>query len=127
VQLESALAEHRFNSELAHNLNPDVLFERQWAITLLELVMKRLQEEYAQSGREKLFEALRGCLVKDESARPYAEIASDLNLTEAAIKTAVHRLRARYQELLRQEIARTVVSTDEVEEELLHLFAAVGG
>jgi RNA polymerase sigma-70 factor (ECF subfamily) len=127
VEIEAVLAESKFNSELAHNLNPDVLFERQWAITLLERVMKRLQKEYEQSGRDKLFEKLRGCLVKDDSAQPYAQIASGLNLTESAIKTAVHRLRTRYQELLRQEIGKTVATAADVEEELRQLFAAVGG
>ena len=67
--------------------------------------MTRLQEEYLNSGRAKLFEHLRGCLAQDESVLPYAEIAARLNLTEAAVKMAVHRLRARYREILHAEIA----------------------
>src|SRR5262245_25507483 len=115
IEIDEALAEERFSAELAHQLAPDVLFERQWAMALLDSAMARLHQEYVATGRAKLFEHLRGCLVKDESARPYAAIASDLNLTEAAIKTAVHRLRVRYQEILREEIGKTVSSVEEVE------------
>ena len=78
-------------------------------MTLLERTMKRLQEEYVASGRAKLFEYLRSCLARDESALPYAEIAARLNLTEAAVKMAVQRLRARYREILHAEIAETVL------------------
>ena len=123
VEIDQAMAEKRFNAELAHGFQPDVLFERQWATTLLESVMTRLQEEYITTGRARLFEELRSSLVKEESARPYAEIAARLNLTEPAIKTAVHRMRGRYREILREEIGKTVSSPDEIEEELRHLFA----
>ena len=127
IEIDEALAEERFSVELTHKLAPDVLFERQWAMALLDSAMARLQQEYVATGRAKLFEHLRGCLVKDESARPYAAIAADLNLTEAAIKTAAHRLRTRYQEVLREEIGKTVSSIEEVEPELRQLFAAFGG
>jgi RNA polymerase sigma-70 factor (ECF subfamily) len=127
LSIDQDLAESRFAAELAHRLQPDVLFDRQWAMTLIERVMTRLQEEYLASGRAKLFEHLRGCLVKDESAQPYAEIAAQLNLTEAAVKMAVHRLRARYREILRAEIADTVSGPEEVEEEIRHLFSTFGG
>jgi RNA polymerase sigma-70 factor (ECF subfamily) len=126
VSIDQELAESRFAGELAHQLQPDVLFDRQWAVTLIEHVMTRLQEEYLASGRAKLFEYLRGCLAKDESALPYAEIAARLNLTEPAVKMAVHRLRARYRELLREEIGGTVSSPAEIEEEIRHLFATFG-
>lgn len=126
VAIDQAMAEARFNSELSHQLQPDVLFERQWAMTLLERVMTQLQEEYTTTGRAKLFEHLRSCLVKEESAQPYASIAAELNLTEAAVKTAVHRLRTRYRDLLRTEIAKTVSTPDEIEPELRHLFSTFG-
>ena len=86
--------------------------------------MSQLQEEYVASGRAKLFEYLQSCLAREESALPYAEIAARLNLTEAAVKMAVHRLRARYREILRAEIAHTVSSPEEVEEEIRHLFSS---
>jgi RNA polymerase sigma-70 factor (ECF subfamily) len=126
LSIDQELAESRFAAELAHQLQPDVLFDRQWAMTLVERVMARLQEEYLTSGRATLFEHLRSCLVKDESALPYAEIASQLNLTEAAIKMAVHRLRARYREILHAEIADTVSAPEDIEDEIRHLFSCFG-
>ena len=126
VSIDQEMAESRFAAEPADCPQPDVLFDRQWAVALIEHVMARLQEEYLASGRARLFEALRGCLAKDESAPPYAEVAARLNLTGAAVKMAVHRLRARYRDILRAEIANTVASPDEVEEEIRHLFASFG-
>ena len=126
VPIDPELAESRFVAGPAHELQPDLLFDRQWALTLLERTMTRLHEEYVATGRAKLFELLRGCLAKDESALPYAEIAARLNLTEAAVKMAVQRLRARYREILRAEIADTVASPEEIEEEIRHLFSTFG-
>jgi RNA polymerase sigma factor (sigma-70 family) len=126
VPIDQELAETRYASEPAHHIPPDVLFDRQWAVTLLERTMARLQEEYLASGRAKLFEYLQSALSKEESALPYAEIASRLKLTEAAVKMAVFRLRARYREILQGEIAQTVSSAEEVEEEIRHLFSAFG-
>jgi len=126
VSMDQELAESRFASESGYTVQPDVLFERQWATTLLERTMARLQEEYVATGRAKLFEDLQSCLAKDESASPYAEIAARLNLTEAAVKMAMHRLRARYREILRAEIADTVTSPEEIEDEIRHLFSAFG-
>ena len=126
VSIDEELAESRFAAEPSHNVPPDVLFDRHWAMMLLERTMAQLQEEYVASGRAKLFEYLQSCLAREESALPYAEIAARLNLTEAAVKMAVQRLRARYREILRAEIAHTVSSAEEVEEEIRHLFAAFG-
>jgi RNA polymerase sigma-70 factor (ECF subfamily) len=126
VLIDQELAESRFASEPAHNLSPDLLFDRQWAMTLLERTMTQLQQEYDASGRARLFECLRSCLAKDESALPYAEIAGRLKLTEAAVKMAVHRLRGRYREILQHEIAQTVSAPEEIEEEIRHLFSAFG-
>jgi RNA polymerase sigma factor (sigma-70 family) len=126
VPIDPELAESRFMAGPVHELQPDLLFDRQWALTLLDRTMMRLREEYVTTGRAKLFELLRGCLAKDESALPYAEIAARLNLTEPAVKMAVQRLRARYREILRAEIADTVAGPEEVEEEIRHLFSTFG-
>ena len=126
VPIDPEFAESRFVAGPAHELQPDLLFDRQWACTLLERTMARLHEEYVATGRAKLFELLRGCIAKDESALPYAEIATRLNLTEPAVKMAVQRLRARYREILRTEIADTVTGPEEVEEEIRHLFSTFG-
>lgn len=124
VPIDTDLAESRFASEGSHNSPPDVLFDRQWATALLERTIARLEEEYVATGRARLFELLRDCLSPDETALAYAAIAAKLNLTEAAVKMAVHRLRARYRVLIREEIAQTVTSASEVEEEIRHLFEA---
>jgi RNA polymerase sigma-70 factor (ECF subfamily) len=126
VSIDQEIAESRFAAEPAHNDQPDLLFDRQWAVTLLERTMTQLQEEYVASGRAKLFEYLQSCLAREDSALPYSEIAARLKLTEPAVKMAVHRLRARYREILRAEIAHTVSSPDEVEEEIRLLFASFG-
>jgi DNA-directed RNA polymerase specialized sigma24 family protein len=126
VSIDQELAESRFAAEPAHQVQPDVLYDRQWAMTLLDRTMRQLQEEYVGSGRAQLFEYLQTCLAREESALPYAEIASRLNLTEAAVKMAVHRLRARYREILRQEIAHTVSTPEEVEDEIQQLFSSFG-
>jgi RNA polymerase sigma factor (sigma-70 family) len=126
VPIDQKLAEARFASELTHHLSPDVLFERQWAMTLLDQTMTQLQEEYAASGRAELFDCLRRCLAKDESALPYTEIASRLKMTEASVKMTVHRLRSRYREILQNEIAQTVSTPGEIQEEIRHLFSSFG-
>ena len=126
VSIDQELAESRFAAEPAHNVQPDVLFDRHWAMTLLDHTMRQLQEEYVASGRAKLFEYLQSCLGREESALAYTEIAARLKLTEAAVKMAVHRLRARYREILRGEIAHTVSGPDEIEEEIRHLFSSFG-
>lgn len=126
VSIDQELAESRFAAEPAHQLQPDILFDRQWATTLLERTMKQLHEEYVTSGRARLFELLRDGIARDESALTYAEIALRLNLTEAAVKMAVQRLRARYRDILRAHIAETVASPEEIEEEIRHLFSTFG-
>ena len=123
IALDAALAESRFDAEPAHGEPPDVLYERQWALTLLDQVMVRLGHEYVESGRARLFERLEACLTRDRAALPYAGIGAELSLTEAAVKMAMQRLRARYRAILREEIAKTVASPDEVEAELRDLFA----
>jgi len=111
--------------ELADNLTADKIFERRWAMTLLEQTLARLRQEYVGDGKGTLFENIKSCLTGERSAIPYADIATKLKTSEGNIKVAVHRLRQRYREILRAEIAHTVTSRDEVEEELRNLFAAL--
>jgi RNA polymerase sigma-70 factor (ECF subfamily) len=126
VSIDEEVAESRFAAEPSHNLQPDVLFDRQWAISLLDRTMAQLQEEYVASGRAQLFEYVQSCLAREESALPYAAIAARLGLTEPAVKMAVYRLRTRYREIVRAEIAHTVSTPEEIEEEIRHLFSAFG-
>ena len=126
VEIDQAMAEAHLDAELKQELSPEVRFERQWATTLLERTLARLREEYIETGRAKLFEHLSAGLTREDSAGTYGEIARELNLSEASVKQAGYRLRARYRELLRSEIGRTVATPQEIEEELRCLFACFG-
>ena len=111
---------HRW--EPADNLTPEQSFERRWALALLDQVMSRLRAEYAGEDKEKLFAELKPCLLGERTAQPYAGLASTLGMTEGSVKVAVYRLRQRYRQLLREEIANTVAKPEEIEDELSHLF-----
>ncbi len=106
-------------------LSPEATYERQWALTLLDRVFASLREECAAAGKEALFDALRPCLSGERSTAPYSELAATLQMTPGAVQVAVHRLRRRYGELLRAEIADTVEWEADVDDELRHLFAAL--
>ena len=108
--------------EPAGGLPADKIFEQRWAMTLLDQVFARLAKKYVEAGPSDLFESLRSVLTKDEDSLRYSEIAARRGMTEAAVKMAVQRMRSRYRELLREEIAKTVASPDEVEDEIRHLF-----
>ena len=125
ISLDAQATESRYCAEPNNTLSPDKLFERQWALRLLEEVMRQLQAEHVAAGQGEIFEHLRFCLTGDRSTLPYAELAAKLDMTEGAVKVAVHRLRQRYRVRLREEIAQTVTSADEVEEELKDLFRAL--
>lgn len=127
ISIDFGTAETSFHHEPADTLTPEKIYERRWALTLLEQVLQRLRQEYARTGREQLFEQLKPTLTEASRAVRYAEIAVRLNLSEGAVKVAVHRLRLRYREVLRAEIADTVASPGEVEDELRNLFAALSG
>jgi DNA-directed RNA polymerase specialized sigma24 family protein len=126
IPIDQELAEKRFQSEPSQPVQPDMLFDRHWALALLDQTMSQLREEYVASGRSVLFDHLQNCLTKEDCALPYHEVANRLNSTESAVKMAIYRLRGRYQELLRQQIAQTVSSAEEVEDEVRHLFSAFG-
>jgi RNA polymerase sigma-70 factor (ECF subfamily) len=102
-------------------LNPEELFERRWAEAMLEQAVSRLRKEYSAFGKLAVFDALKDMLLGERSEIPYAELAGQLNMSEGAIKVAVHRLRHRYQEVLHAEVAQTVESPTEVEAELRHI------
>ena len=120
IQLDAA--ETRYGVEPADTRTPEQAFEYRWALTLLDQVVGQLEAELRERGQLKLFENLKPCLVGDRAAQPYAELAVKLGMEEGAIKVAVHRLRLRYRELLRAEIANTVESPGEVDAEMRHLF-----
>jgi len=123
VAIDQDDAESRYGGDPGHTEQPDVLLEKQWAMALIGQVMGRLQAEYGASGRGEVFDFLRASLTRDDSAIGYAEIATRLGTTTPAVKMAAMRLRDRYQALLREEIARTVVSPAEIDDEIRYLFS----
>ena len=125
LPLDFQSGERRYQREPGHETTAEALYERGWALTLLEQALVRLREEQTGAGRERLFECLKATLTGAEAPRPYPELADDLGMSVEAIKVTVHRLRRRYGELLRAEIAQTVPTAEEVEDELRDLFAAV--
>lgn len=127
LPLEFDTAESRCGQPIAPGDTPDRAFDRQWALTLLDVVLARLRREYSDAGREDLFLGLKDTLAGGRSEIPYRELADRLRMSEGAVKVAAHRLRRRYRELLREEIAHTVSGPEEVEEELRQLLAALSG
>jgi RNA polymerase sigma-70 factor (ECF subfamily) len=125
LSLDLAAAEQRFDLEPASTASPDKLFDRQWAIALLDKVLNQIEEENRREGKAELFEALKQTLTGSRESQPYAELASRLGISEGAIKVAVHRLRRRYRELVHAEISQTVASPKDADEEMKHLFQAL--
>jgi RNA polymerase sigma-70 factor (ECF subfamily) len=123
--LDEMDAESRYLLEPAHELTPAKMFDRRWATTLLEQAMKRLEEELRAGGKGALFDKVKELLSGNAGESSYAEIALSLGMTEGALKVAVHRLRHRYGELLRLEVAQTVASADDVDAELRDLLAVL--
>ena len=119
-------AETRFVMEPPTTDTPESIFERQWVCTLLANVLDRLRDECEANGKGPLFADLQPNLQGDRNGRPYAEVAARHQMSEGAVKVAVHRLRQRYGELLREEIARTVSRPEEVDEELRRLLSVAG-
>lgn len=125
LPLDMVSAETRYGGEPAHHITPDQIFDRQWALTLLDTVLQQLRSEYEREGRAELFDGLRHCLIGGRESQPYARLAEHLRMTEGAVKVAVHRLRKRYRALLRATVAQTTATDSEVDEELKHLFAVL--
>jgi RNA polymerase sigma factor (sigma-70 family) len=127
VPLQLDTAETRYGHEPSNLLTPEQCYERRWAVALLDRVLNRLQHEAAEQQKSELFAALKSCLVGDRESQPYALLAGQLQMSEGAVKVAVHRLRQRYRELLREEIGQTVASPAEVDEEMRYLVSVLAG
>jgi RNA polymerase sigma-70 factor (ECF subfamily) len=121
ISLDAATAEQRYALEPAELASPDKLFDRRWAITVLESVLGRLESEQQDAEARNRFQALRSVLLGEPSDQGYAFLATRFQVSESTVKSWVHRLRRRYRELLRQEVAQTVAEPGEVQEELRHL------
>jgi RNA polymerase sigma-70 factor (ECF subfamily) len=125
VPIDRLDAEGRYGREPAHGLTAERLFERQWALTLLGHVLARLEAESAAAGRAALFERLRPALQGDRLAPSAQEVGAALGLSAGAVRVAAHRLRARYRELLSEEVARTTDDPADVDAEIADLLAAL--
>ena len=123
--LDEETAEGRYQHEPADHFTPENAFERRWAETLLQGVLDRLRDEWDGHGALQSFEDLKAFLIKGQDAEPFAGTALRLKVTEASLKWAVHKLRRRYGEIFREEIAHTVSSPDEVDAEIRHLFSVM--
>ncbi len=124
VSLDAFTAEERYALEPADEASAEKLFDRCWAYQLLDRVLARMRAEYDEAGKENIFDELKAAIIGD--AAPYSEIAARLGASESAVKAAAHRLRLRYRELLRAEIAETVALSGEIDDELAQLFTALG-
>jgi len=125
LSLEFERAEGRFQVEPASDETPEQTFDRRWALTLLDRVLSRLEAGAAQRNKGDQLQALKPYLMSDEPQRSYAETARALGMSEAAVKVAVHRLRRKFRDTVRDEIAQTVATAAEIEDELRHLWSAV--
>jgi len=125
ISLDDLLARERADQEPAHKLSADRIYERRWALTLLEQVLIRLRTEYEAAGKLPLFDCLKELLAGESGQPSQAKIADELQMTENAVKQAFHRLRHRYRQLLHEEIAHTVAAPDDVEDELRHFMSVL--
>jgi len=125
IPLEELRESERIDVERSDRLTADQIYERRWALTVLEQVLARLREEYRSAGNLRFFDRMKKMLM-DEPGRPsQAEIATEFEMTENAVKQAFYRFRQRYQILLREEISHTVAMPSDIEDELRHLIAVV--
>jgi RNA polymerase sigma factor (sigma-70 family) len=127
ISLDAEKAENRYQSEPLDRMTPETVFERQWAMTLLENAVMRLRAEYEALGQGELFMETRFAITGDKSAVPYADLAARLGMSEDALRVAVHRLRQRYRRTLRDEISQTVADEAELAEELSYLRRVLSG
>jgi RNA polymerase sigma factor (sigma-70 family) len=121
VRLDAEEADARYRLEPSHEITPESLFEKRWAHALLEQTVSDLRTDFIMRGKGRLFDGLSSFLTSDLRETSYQSAADRLGLPLSAIKTTVHRLRRDYRAKLREQISRTVSSSDEIEDELLHL------
>jgi RNA polymerase sigma factor (sigma-70 family) len=127
LPLDELLTGKRGDREPADRLSADRIFERRWALTVLEQALARLEDEYRTAGNAQLFEKLKQVLTDEPNRPSQVEIADEFGMTQNAINQAFHRMRQRYRKLLHEEIRHTVIAPDDTEDELRHLIAALRG
>ena len=125
ISLVEQDAENRYLHEPQSDLSPERIFERQWALAVLARGLARLREEHAAAGKARLFDRLKGFLASDTYEGAYGPVAEELNVSGGSVAVAVHRMRQRYRELVRAEIADTVAGTGDIDDEARWLAAAL--
>ncbi|HUR44675.1 MAG TPA: sigma factor [Candidatus Saccharimonadales bacterium] len=125
VHLDDALAETLFQQDTASGLGPEISYDKEWATALIRRTTERLSSEYLASGKSLLHEKLSGRALGEGAGDDYRAVAQELTMSEGAVRVAVHRLRERYRQILRAEVANTVATPEEVEDELRHLIAVL--
>jgi len=125
LDLDVETAEGRYRREPVDTRTPEHVFTRRWALTLLDRTKRRLRDEMIRSGKSERFEALACFLTDDGTGTPYSRVAAELEMSEQALKVAIHRLRKRYGQLLREEVGHTVDAPERVDEEIRFLFEAM--
>ena len=121
VSIDKNAAEERYAAEAPDGFDPEAEFEKRWAVTLIEQVLASLRQEFSAADKVRLFDELKGFIWGDKNTSSYAEIAAQLNLSEGTVKVAMHRLRQRFRELLRAEVAHTIARPEDIDGELRHL------
>ena len=125
LSLDDDTAEARYLAEATQGTTAEKIYERRWAQTVVEKVLEQLRVEAGSPVKQQRFDVLKDCLVDDPEAASYSDLASKLGLTVNGVKSAVHRLRQRFRELFRQEIAQTVSNSEEIDGEIRYLFSAL--
>jgi RNA polymerase sigma-70 factor (ECF subfamily) len=127
VSLDAEAAEDRYRFDPGHGVTPERIFERHWALTVIERAVARLRERYVKTGKQEQFEELKVFLSGEKRPVPHAEVARRLGVSELAVKVSVHRLRKRFRDALREEIAQTVAGESDIDAELRALYGALDG
>jgi RNA polymerase sigma factor (sigma-70 family) len=127
ISWDSQTAEQRYRTEPADPVTPEIVYDRRWALTLLERALARLDEEQSAAGNGQVFARLRDYVWGENSGTGYDEVAARLGISAGALKVMVHRLRQRYRKLLREEVAHTVATPEEIDEELRYLARVIRG
>jgi RNA polymerase sigma-70 factor (ECF subfamily) len=125
LPLDTDSAEERYRVEPVEGASADRVFERRWALTLLDQTLSRLREEFTAAGKEVEFSRLKACLTAERGEISYGEIATALGQSEGSVRVAVHRLRKRFREVFRQAIAQTVSGPEEIEGEVRYLMGVL--
>ena len=125
LDLAFEVAERRYSEDPGHNLTPEKIFEQQWALAVMDRAQLRLKEECVRTGKSRQFDVLRPFVTVEDTSASYNQVAAELEMTEGSVKVAVHRLRRRLREILRNEILQTVTNPQEVDGEIRFLFGAL--